>query len=143
MAHIGEPGQTLVMPLMLVFKMDCSTEEFPRWLHKLSNENGDVVTWWGGHELRYADTPSSTGEVVKLRDVIVASFKVKTHSAYYDVKETIVTHLRQDQTAEQIKQMRLVHKRRREDLIERGICLKCEGTQIRHGKPCRHCCGGW
>ena len=53
--YVGKVGEVLRMPLRLFFKMDCSNDEYDRWLHKLHDEWGDIIVWWGGKELAYSD----------------------------------------------------------------------------------------
>lgn len=147
--YIGKIGENLRSKLTLFFKMDCSNDTYDRWLHKLYDEWQDVIVWWGGHELTYADQPKDDDTIVEGKKVEVgqqidAEFHVRQYTIYEGEKQTLVVRLREWRPEEERKRLKVLKaERKRQWMIEQKICPECAGTGRKRGKVCKECQGGW
>lgn len=142
--HVGQVGETMRRELHLYFRMDTSNDEFDQWLHKLHDEWGNILVWFGGKELSYADTQDELGRKVEVGESIDAEFHIKSHTVYEGEKQTLVVKLRQWQDEATRKAMRTIRRERRQKFLkESGVCPDCAGEGRRGQRICKTCEGGW
>lgn len=149
--HIGKVGERAVFRLRLIYKREFEHQaygdddrEFSRWLHKFTDEFQEIAIWWGSKELSHADTPERPGALVELGESLDIECKVKDHTVYDGVKQTVLTHVAELTTPEAKKALRAFRReKKREELIAAGICVECKGIGSKKGKVCEACHGGW
>ena len=149
--HFGEVGGSGIFNLILTYKREFNYEaieegdrEYSRWLHKFVDEWQNVAIWWGSCELHRVDTPERKGDIVELEECIEVEARVKDHSVYEGINQTVLTHVAEVSTPEAKRALKLFRKERKlAELIAAEICPECKGLGKKRGKICGACQGGW